>query len=175
MKKNVALFWGLFFSSCALFASEDSFSNRFGYVNAGMSFTAGAPYPSAFRDSGYFLIGGGYRYQKGCFGYDANLQLISDVSDVIEKLGLDFLYYPYPAKTQFYIGAGPVGFASHYLDGPVVGSKLINFAPEIILGMQFGDSGHQHFIQSSVICPVFDIHERNNAPPLFSVSYGWGF
>jgi hypothetical protein len=173
MKKKVAIILGLFFSF-PLFASENSYANRFGYVNAGMSLTAGAPYPSVFRDNGYFLIGGGYRYQKNCFGCDANLQLLSDLSTVIEKLSLDFLYYPYPAKTQFYIGAGPAGFASHYVDGPVVGSKLFNFAPEIILGMQF-DSGHQHFIQSSVIWPVFDLHEKNSAPPLFSVSYGWGF
>ena len=173
MKKGIALAIGLFLTlSGSAFAAEEQplVKNEYGYLDLGLG---PAPFPIP-------QFGGGYRFQNGSNGFDANLMVSTIVEATGVKLGLHYLHYMHPdISKQFYVGAGPAViemFSRRNHSG-------LALAPEFIFGKQYtSDTGSQRHFQANLIWPAICFDHSNyrnhhNALwyPLLSFSYGWGF
>ncbi len=172
MKQALTIAIGLFLSlSAPLIATEEPpiVTNRYGYVNLGVG-PAPLPIPQ---------FGGGYRFQNGSNGFDANMQISTVVELTAVKASVNYLRYLSPdIKKQFYVGAGPalIEFFGRR-------DRILTAAPEIIFGKQYiSDTGSQRHFQANIIWPIVDLNKNSHGwhkdifmYPALSFSYGWGF
>ena len=170
MKKAIALVIGMFLTLTEpLLATEEQtpVTNQYGYLNLGLG-PAPLPIPQ---------FGGGYRFQNGSHGFDANVQLSTVVQWTGVKVGLDYLYYLKPdLQKQFYVGVGPavLGLFEKRDDARVA------LAPELIFGKQYtSDTGSQRHFQANMMWPTMELQSKHSSRvlwyPVVSFSYGWGF